>query len=84
MGKSALLANWASRYQHHHPEAIVISHFIGCSPESSNYGGLIRRVMKELMSKLNDDVAAVPSDAKSAIGTYPSIISFILYCMFFA
>lgn len=70
LGKSALLANWAARYQQHHTESILIPHFIGCSPVSSNYGGLILRIMQELVEKLRDPTIKVPTNAQSAIGMY--------------
>lgn len=68
-GKSALLANWANRYQQHHPESIVITHFIGCSPASSNYGGLLLRVMNELLALLRDS-SQVPTDIQTAVGMW--------------
>ena len=42
-GKSALLANWALKYQELHPEELLIMHFIGASPYSANWSSMLRR-----------------------------------------
>ena len=46
-GKSALLANWAISYQAEHPEAVLIKHFIGASPSSTDCMMMLRRLMGE-------------------------------------
>jgi hypothetical protein len=77
MGKSALLANWSNRYQQHHPESLLITHFVGCSPASSNYSGLITRVMRELLVQARDGSTNIPNDTQAAIG-----ISFFLFVFY--
>jgi tetratricopeptide (TPR) repeat protein len=47
-GKSALLANWALSYREQHPEELVLTHFIGASPASSDWQAMLRRIMGEL------------------------------------
>jgi hypothetical protein len=47
-GKSSLLANWSLRHAAHHPEDIVISHFVGCTPASTGYQNIIQRIMTDL------------------------------------
>jgi hypothetical protein len=50
-GKSALLSKWVSiRYTK--PD-IIIAHYIGCSPESSNWQALVRRIISELKHAFN-------------------------------
>lgn len=70
MGKSALLANWSNRYNQHHPENLMITHFVGCSPASSNYGDLVTRVMRELLALTRDGSTNIPNDSQAAIGNY--------------
>jgi tetratricopeptide (TPR) repeat protein len=51
-GKSALIANWAERYRREHPEDFMVQHFIGSSPESTDYIGLLHRVMEEIKERV--------------------------------
>lgn len=54
VGKSALLSNWAKRYAEHHPEDILVEHYIGCSPNSTSYSHLLWRVMNHVQSQLDE------------------------------
>lgn len=45
MGKSSLLANWAMQYRIDHPGDFVFYHFIGISPQSTDYVEILRRIM---------------------------------------
>lgn len=52
-GKSALLANWAARYRHAHPEALVLEHYIGASPPASaDWAAMLRRILGEFKRQL--------------------------------
>ena len=46
-GKSALLANWAARHRTTHPQNLVVAHFIGATPYSSDWALMLRRIMRE-------------------------------------
>ncbi len=46
-GKSALLAHWTFRYRIHHPDDLVLAHFVGASSESSDWASMLRRFMGE-------------------------------------
>jgi len=46
-GKSALLANWATRYRQQHPDALVLMHFIGGTPYSADWAAMLRRILGE-------------------------------------
>lgn len=48
LGKSALLANWAAQYRVAHPDALVVTHFIGSTPQSTDWAGMVRRLLGEL------------------------------------
>jgi len=45
-----LLANWSERHLKHHPEDVVIPHFIGCpgSPTSANAKLILHRILSEI------------------------------------
>jgi tetratricopeptide (TPR) repeat protein len=52
-GKSALLAHWAVRYRCHHPDDLVLVHFVGASSESTDWTDMLRRFMGEFKRKFN-------------------------------
>jgi len=68
-GKSALLANWASRYSDHHPEDIVVTIFVGCSPSSSQYHTLLYRILEEIKDFLSISDDLPPEDNTKIIIT---------------
>jgi tetratricopeptide (TPR) repeat protein len=47
-GKSALLANWALKHRSAHAGALVLQHYIGGTPYSSEWAAMLRRIMGEL------------------------------------
>ncbi len=47
LGKSALLANWALQYEKAHPDELVIMHFIGATPSSTDWAAMLRRILEE-------------------------------------
>ena len=49
LGKSALLANWALAHREKHPGELVILHFVGASPSSSDWRAMLRRIMAQLV-----------------------------------
>lgn len=51
-GKSALLANWATRYRAAHQQDFVLLHFIGSTPHSSDWAAMLRRIMGEFKRRL--------------------------------
>lgn len=52
-GKSALLANWVIRYRSEHPDDFLLMHFIGATPESTNWENMVRRILGELKREIN-------------------------------
>ncbi|HUT31978.1 MAG TPA: DUF4062 domain-containing protein [Planctomycetota bacterium] len=52
-GKSALLANWALRHREKHPDDLVLMHFIGSSPYSSDWAAMLRRILGEFNRRLD-------------------------------
>ena len=51
-GKSALLANWALHYRVQRPDEPLLMHFVGASPASIDWAGMLRRLMGELKERL--------------------------------
>lgn len=60
-GKSALLANWALRYRRSHPDELVLMHFIGSSPHSTDWAAMLRRILGELARRFEIE-AEIPDD----------------------
>jgi tetratricopeptide (TPR) repeat protein len=51
-GKSALLANWAHEHRQRAPGELLVFHFVGASPESASWDGMLRRLLAELTRQL--------------------------------
>jgi tetratricopeptide (TPR) repeat protein len=70
LGKSALLANWVLRYREKHPADLVIFHFIGSSPSSTDYAAMLRRIMAEIKARfpITEDF---PTEPKQLVEKLP-------------
>jgi hypothetical protein len=55
-GKSALLANWAVSYRAAHRDDLVLLHFIGASPASTDWTAMVRRIIGDLMRYLDLEI----------------------------
>lgn len=53
-GKSALLANWINHWRARHPKDYVFQHFIGATPDSTDYLKLISRLITEIKNWTKD------------------------------
>jgi nephrocystin-3 len=69
VGKSALIANWAIKYREAHPEDFMILHFIGSSPASADYVGILRRIMAEIKRRYDvpDEIPVTPEKLREAL-----------------
>ncbi|MEW6386990.1 MAG: tetratricopeptide repeat protein [Thermodesulfobacteriota bacterium] len=54
VGKSALLANWLLAYREKHPDDFVFCHFIGATPQSTDYVDLLHRLISEIKRHTKD------------------------------
>jgi preprotein translocase subunit SecA/nephrocystin-3 len=74
IGKSALLSNWVLRHNEQRPEDLVIHHWVGCSPHSSNSGELLSRILLELKEKLDfhDDKIITKKEVSSEFNSNQS------------
>jgi tetratricopeptide (TPR) repeat protein len=66
-GKSALLANWASRYREKHPDAFVIQHYIGATPYSADWVSMLRRIIAEFKRRfdIQQDIPDKPEELRA-------------------
>ena len=68
-GKSALLANWILRYREAHPDELVLAHFIGASPASTDWRAMVRRVIGELSRRFGFK-AEIPNEPDALRRTF--------------
>ncbi|HUV04754.1 MAG TPA: tetratricopeptide repeat protein [Armatimonadota bacterium] len=68
-GKSALLAEWVARWREDHADDLIIQHYIGSTPESADWQGLVRRILGELKRAFDipDDIPLQPDALRGAL-----------------
>ena len=71
-GKSALLANWAVRYRNSHPEELLLMHFIGATPYSTDWAAMLRRIMGEFARRfgIEQEIPDQPDALRSAFANW--------------
>ena len=71
-GKSALLANWARRFHHAHPDDFLLLHFIGSTPQSADWAPMLRRIMGEFKRcfDIREQVPDQPDALRSAFANW--------------
>ena len=71
-GKSALLANWSERYKEDHPDDLLIRHFIGATPYSSDWAAMLRRIMGEFKRRfdIQGDIPTEPDKLRSTFSNW--------------
>ena len=76
-GKSALLANWASRYRQAHPDALLLEHYIGATPASGDWAAMLQRIMGEFKQRLGltQDIPDHPDALRSAFPTWLHMVA---------
>lgn len=69
MGKSALLAYWSNAYKTKHPNAFVITHFIGTTPAGGSHGEVVRRILMEIKEHAGweDDIPSAHLELEEAL-----------------
>jgi len=72
-GKSALLANWAQRYEASHPGALLLLHFVGANPQSADWAWMLRRILGELQRHLAVE-QAVPDDPSALRSAFVKVL----------
>lgn len=68
-GKSALLAGWLNRWRERNPDDLIIQHYIGSTPDSADWQGLVRRILGELKRAfaIADDIPSQTDDLRNAL-----------------
>ena len=68
IGKSALLANWAKKYQLENPQDKVILYFVGSTNYSSDWKAMLRKVMSEILltHSIEMEIPEEPADLRGA------------------
>lgn len=71
-GKSALLANWAIDWRTSHPDDLVVMHFIGATPHSSDWAATLGRIMGELARRfgIDEEIPDQPDALRSAFTNF--------------
>ena len=69
VGKSALLANWVGQYRGKHPDDFVFFHFIGATPQGTDYVALLHRLISEIKRRIGDpeEVPVQPDKLREAL-----------------
>lgn len=70
-GKSALLAHWTDRFFGLENKPVMIRHFVGATPGSSDLITMLRRFMSEFKRKLNVR-GEIPKDDMAVLSAFPN------------
>ncbi len=73
-GKSALMGYFIEEIIHDHPDWLIITHFIGASPGSTNLRQTLRRLCTYL-SRVLESPKEVPEDIKELIQVFPDLLN---------
>lgn len=68
-GKSALLAEWVSQYRTQNPDILVVQHYIGSTPDSAGWTGLVVRLLSIIKKEYNiiDEMPNSPDELEAAL-----------------
>lgn len=68
-GKTALLADWVRLARNRHPDAIVVPHYFGATPDSAQVGPFLRRLLGEMKRRfaIADEVPLDPQALRDAV-----------------
>lgn len=74
-GKSALLSHWSEQFRRNNPEAFLITHYVGATASSTDFVGLLRRVMQEIHERyqLSEEP---PADPDRIVHEFPQWLAY--------
>ncbi|MDP8255054.1 MAG: DUF4062 domain-containing protein [Candidatus Alcyoniella australis] len=74
-GKSALLANWAIKFQKENPKVFFLVHFIGSNADSANWAVMLRRIMGEIKQRdtMTDELPDTPEKLRAEFPNWLSM-----------
>ena len=73
-GKSALMARYTEEILHQHPDWLILSHFVGAFPSSTN----LRRMLRRFCTQLNRWIGTTedtPEDIKDLLKLFPELFN---------
>jgi nephrocystin-3 len=73
-GKTALLAKWVDRWREQHPDFLLIEHYVGASPDSSNATALLTRVLKQVRRDIGFE-SEVPTSQEYLHGWFAYLLN---------
>ena len=73
-GKSALIANWLQEFHKKNPNTFVFYHFVGSTPESTNYENILRRLVNEIKQHFNIE-REISQDINEVQKTLPDLLT---------
>jgi hypothetical protein len=71
VGKSALLAQVSAEAREQHPAAVLLTRYIGATPESADARALLLSLCREISRRYGADESAIPSNYDSLIQEFP-------------
>lgn len=76
-GKSALLAECVARWRKDHPDDLIIQHFIGSTPDSADWQGLVRHLLAAMKHAFSiaDEVPLQRDTLHGALSEWTSKVS---------
>lgn len=73
-GKSALLANWARKFQEENPDTFLLIHFIGSTTDSADWVSILRRIIGEI-KRHYDMPNEIPDTPEKLRAEFPNWLS---------
>lgn len=70
-GKSALLAKAIAEYGMQNTDHVIVSRFIGATPDSTDGGSLLRSLCEEIKRRFGDDQVPVPTEYQKLVEDFP-------------
>jgi WD40 repeat protein len=73
-GKSALMARFTEEALRHHPDRLILGHFVGASPSSTS----LRQMLRRLCTQMNRATGAnenAPEDIKELLELFPELLA---------
>ena len=76
-GKSAMLANWALQYRMEHQDELVLMHFIGATPDSTDWAAMLHRILSEFKRKfdIREEIPDNPDALRNAFANWLNMAS---------
>jgi nephrocystin-3 len=71
-GKSSLVSYWEHDYKKRHPDAFIITHFVGAGSAGNGHIGIIQRIMDEIKERyeLSDDIPSTPESIEKEFSNW--------------